>query len=140
MSKNLVMEVRKIKIRDLVNEYVNDIDEGVYAYGGKLEVRPPYQREFCYDDKRQKAVIDTILKEFPLNIMYWVLNDDGSYECLDGQQRTISICRFADGDFSIDYEGKPATIHNLQRIAPELAETFYNYELTVYICKGSKTE
>lgn len=64
------IELKSIKIADLIDGYVNDPDTGVKGYHGKLDIRPPYQREFRYDEKQQQAVIDTILKGFPLNIMY----------------------------------------------------------------------
>ena len=72
------IELKSIKIADLINDYVNDPDTGVKDYHGKLDVCPPYQREFRYDEKQQQAVIDTILKGFPLNIMYWSVDDNGS--------------------------------------------------------------
>ncbi|WP_415029982.1 DUF262 domain-containing protein [Campylobacter sp.] len=74
-----------------MNGYKNDDEEGVVAFGGKLDIRPKYQREFVYKDKQRDDVIRTIRKDFPLNVMYWVKND-GNYEVLDGQQRTISFC------------------------------------------------
>ena len=83
-----------ITIAELAKGYVNDtnedIERGVYAYDGKLCVRPTFQRSFVYDKKQENAVIDTALKGFPLNIMYWVDNGDGTNDCLDGPQRTIS--------------------------------------------------
>jgi len=60
----------KIKISKLIKNYKDCKDEGVTAYGGKLNVRPPYQREFIYDPPEQKAVINSILNDFPLNVMY----------------------------------------------------------------------
>ena len=68
------IELKNIKISDLIDGYVNDPDTEVKGYHGKLDIRPPYQREFRYDEKQQQAVIDTILKGFPLNIMYWSVN------------------------------------------------------------------
>ena len=147
------MEIKKvaITIRDLCEGYVNesetDIEQGVYAYGGKLCVRPAFQRSFVYDAKQANAVIDTALKGFPLNIMYWVDNGDGTYDCLDGQQRTISLCNFVDGITSYyspwlcgnDPRAK-AYIHKLERVNPDLYEEFMNYKLDVYICKGTKAE
>lgn len=138
----------KINVKDLVNGYVNDtdtdIEKGVYAYDGKLCVRPAFQRSFVYDKQQENAVIDTVLKGFPLNLMYWVDNGDGTYDCLDGQQRTISLCNFADGISSIKNpainDGKATYIHNLHRTNPELEQAFYDYELEVYICKGTKAE
>ena len=95
------IEKRIITVKELTEGYVNeseiDIEKGVYAYGGKLCVRPAFQRSFVYDKKQENAVINTTLKGFPLNIMYWVDNGDGTYDCLDGQQRTISLCNFVDG-------------------------------------------
>lgn len=144
------MEIKKcaITIRDLCEGYVNeseiDIERGVYAYGGKLCVRPAFQRSFVYDKKQENAVIDTALKGFPLNIMYWVDNGDGTYDCLDGQQRTISLCNFVDGISSFNApwfnNNNKNYIHTIQRIDPDMAERFMNYELEVYICKGTKAE
>ena len=64
------------------------------GYDGRLNIRPKYQREFVYKDKQRDAVIETVRKNFPLNVMYWVKNEDNTYEVLDGQQRTISICEY----------------------------------------------
>ena len=144
------MEIKKvaITIEDLCKDYVNesetDIEKGVYAYGGKLCVRPAFQRSFVYNKKQENAVIDTALKGFPLNIMYWVDNGDGTYDCLDGQQRTISLCNFVDGISSFNapwFNGdKKNYIHTIKRIDPDLYDRFMKYELEVYICKGSKAE
>ena len=89
-----------ITIRELTENYVDNEENGVIGFNGKLDIRPAYQREFCYKDDQQQAVIDTVTKGFPLNTMYWVVRDDGRYEVLDGQQRTISICRYVTGVFS----------------------------------------
>ena len=144
------MEIKKtaIKIKDLCEGYVNetetDVEQGVYAYGGKLCVRPAFQRSFVYDTKQANAVIDTALKGFPLNIMYWVDNGDGTYDCLDGQQRTISLCNFVDGSSSFKAswfkDNAKTYVHTLKRIDPDLYEKFMDYELEVYICKGTKAE
>ena len=130
-----------ITVKDLATGYVNDSEidpeKGVYAYSGKLCVRPAFQRSFVYNTKQENAVIDTALKGFPLNIMYWVDNGDGTYDCLDGQQRTISLCNFVDG---ISYfkapwlnNGKETRLVNLRRMDPALYERFMNYELTIYV-------
>ena len=86
------IELNQISIRALTEGYINDEEEGVYGYDGKLSIRPIYQREFIYNDKQRNAVINTVRKGFPLNTIYWVENEDSTYEVLDGQQRTISIC------------------------------------------------
>ena len=72
--------------------------------------------------------------------MYWVKNADGGYEVLDGQQRTLSICEFMEGNFAIDWSGNKLFAHNLKRIAPEVYQSVLDYELLVYICSGTKTE
>ena len=95
------IELKSIPIRDLISGYSNDPDRGVRAYGGNLDVRPPYQREFRYDEKQKQAVIETVLKGFPLNIMYWSECENGKFEMIDGQQRTLSICEFYNHDFNI---------------------------------------
>ena len=92
--KKVDIELKQIPIRDVANGYVDSAENGVVGYGGKLNIRPAYQREFVYKEKQRNAVIDTITHNFPLNVMYWCENDDGSYELLDGQQRTISICQY----------------------------------------------
>ena len=95
------IELNEISVRDVYNGYVDSQENGVVAYGGKLNVRPAFQREFVYKDKQRDEVIKTVRKDFPLNVMYWVKSDTG-YELLDGQQRTISLCQYLAGDFSID--------------------------------------
>lgn len=127
------IELKEISISDLFDGYKDSADEGVVAYGGKLNVRPPYQREFVYKDKQRDAVIDTVMKKFPLNVMYWVKNDDGTFELLDGQQRTISICQYLNKDFSINFK----YFHNLT--TPE-KEEILNYPLMVYFCEGTDKE
>ncbi|MDO4223832.1 MAG: DUF262 domain-containing protein [Acinetobacter sp.] len=129
------MEIKltHIKIGDLVKDYTDTLENGVTGYGGKLDIRPKYQREFVYKEAQRNAVIDTVMKGFPLNVMYWVKREDGSFEVLDGQQRTISICQFVQGDFSVEYQ----YFHNL----PDDKKTqFLDYELTVYQCEGSDSE
>jgi len=83
------IEQHEILVRDLVEGYVDCREEGVFGYARRLNIRPPYQREFVYKDKQRDAVIETVQKNFPLNVMYWVKNGD-NFEVLDGQQRTIS--------------------------------------------------
>jgi len=84
---------------------------------GGWTIRPPYQREFIYKAAQRDAVIDTLHKGFPLNVMYWAVRDDGSFEIIDGQQRTISICQFVHGVFScrgLFGVDQPRAFHNLQ--------------------------
>lgn len=127
------IELTKIKIADLVKNYQDTAENGVTGYSGKLDIRPKYQREFVYKEAQRNAVIDTVMKGFPLNVMYWVKRDDGNFEVLDGQQRTISICQFVKGDFSVEYK----YFHNLPE---DKKQAFLDYELTVYQCEGSDSE
>ena len=85
---------KNIKVHEIFDSFIDNGDDGVFAYGGKLAVRPPYQREFVYNIEQSEAVIQTILKGFPLNVMYWVKVDEDNYEILDGQQRTLSVMHF----------------------------------------------
>ncbi len=122
-----------IKVRDLVDGYQDNDENGVVGFGGKLDIRPPYQREFCYKDSQQQAVMDTVTNNFPLNTMYWGMREDGRYEVLDGQQRTISICRYVTGSFS----------HNMRyftNLQADEKERILNYDLQVYFCEGTESE
>lgn len=123
----------KIKIREVVKGYKDSAEEGVVAYGGKLDIRPKYQREFVYKPEQSKAVIETVKSGFPLNVMYWMIREDGGYEVLDGQQRTISIGQYVTGDFSIN----DRFFHNLTK---EEQDKILDYELMVYFCEGTDKE
>ena len=127
------IELHEITVREVAEKYVDNAEEGVVGYNGKLNIRPKYQREFVYDDKKRNAVIDTIRKDFPLNVMYWVKNEDGTFEVLDGQQRTISFCQYVNSDFSIDNRA----FHNLTNTEKE---QILNYKLMIYFCEGNDKE
>src|SRR5919204_2052605 len=96
------IELHEIAVEKLTDGFADNAEKGVVAYGGKLDIRPPYPREFIYKDKQRDAVIDTVRKDFPLNVMYWAVRGDGHFEVIDGQQRTLSICQYVNGYFSID--------------------------------------
>ena len=88
------IELHELSVREIAENYVdNPADNSVTGYNGRLNIRPQYQREFVYDEKKRNAVIETIVKGFPLNVMYWVKNPGDQFEVLDGQQRTISFCQ-----------------------------------------------
>jgi hypothetical protein len=127
------IKLKEITVRELVKGFENNNEEGVIGYDGKLDIRPPYQREFIYKDKQRDAVIDTITKGFPLNVMYWSVREDGNFEIIDGQQRTVSICQYHNGDFSIN----GLAFHNLPK---DKKEQILNYKLTVYFCSGDDSE
>lgn len=131
------IELKKILIKDLIDGYKDNHEDGIRGYHGLLNIRPAYQREFVYNTKQRDAVINTIMKGFPLNTMYWVDNCDGTYELLDGQQRTISICQYVKSEFSIDYNNIPLGFSNL---LGDSRDKFLNYELMVYVCRGGEEE
>ncbi len=134
------MEIKPytIKVRDLVEGYADSDEEGVVGYGGRLNIRPKYQREFVYNDKQQKAVIESIFKSYPLNVMYWVRNADGTFELLDGQQRTLSICTYRGGGLFADTDDGPKAFFNLTQ---DQQQHFLDYNLQIYICEnGTDTE
>jgi hypothetical protein len=127
------IQLKEITIKEVAKGYKNSDEEGVVGYGGKLNIRPKYQREFVYKDKQRDAVIETIKKDFPLNVMYWVKNEEGNFEVMDGQQRTVSFCEFIEGKFSLDN----LYFHNLTDTDKE---QILNYKLMIYFCEGTDKE
>ncbi len=133
------MEIKpvSIKVKDVFNGYIDNGDSGVFAYGGNLAIRPPYQREFVYDAIQSESVIHTVLKGFPLNVMYWVKVGDGRYEILDGQQRTLSIMRYLKHQFSISIDGQK---YYCDALPDDKYNSLMDYEFMIYICDGEESE
>ncbi len=129
----MIIELKEITIQELTNGYQDNEENGVVGYGGKLDIRPPFQREFIYKDKQRDAVIDTIKKGFPLNVMYWAVREDGNFEIIDGQQRTISISQYVEGDFAFSNR----YFHNLQK---DEQNQILGYKIMVYLCSGTDSE
>jgi len=127
------IELKKFKLSEIFDGYKNLKEDGVFAYGGKLNIRPPYQREFIYKEPQRNAVIETVNKGFPLNVMYWAKNSEDSYEVLDGQQRTMSIMEYMDNQFSFNFKQYQALTNAEKSIID-------NYELFVYVCEGNDKE
>lgn len=127
------IDLKKITVRELASGYEDNNENGVVGFAGKLDIRPPYQREFIYRDKQRDAVINTVTKEFPLNVMYWAVQENGNFEVIDGQQRTISICQYVNGDYSIN----GLAFHNLPK---DKQEQILDYVLMVYFCSGTDSE
>ncbi len=127
------INLNKILVREVFAGYKDSAEEGVVAFGGKLDIRPKYQREFVYKPEQRDAVINTVQHKFPLNIMYWIENSAGKYELLDGQQRTLSICQYVNGDYSIND-------HYFHNLTKEEKEQILNYELMIYFCDGTDKE
>jgi hypothetical protein len=128
---------KTITVRELTENYSDDGDNGVYGFNGKLCIRPEYQRSFVYSDKQRNMVLDTVRKGFPLGLMYWNLKPDGNYECLDGQQRTISIAQYVNSDFAIKVNGNDKFFHNLTETEKD---DILNYELEIRVCEGTEEE
>lgn len=127
------IELKEITIRELTEGFVDNNEGGVIGFNSLLDIRPPYQREFIYDTKQRDAVIDTVTKDYPLNVMYWASREDGTFEVIDGQQRTLSICQYINGDFAHMFR----YFHNLK--ANE-QEQILNYKLMIYVCSGTESE
>lgn len=127
------MDLHQVTIRELTDGYNDMDDEGVIAYGGRLNARPKYQRNFVYPDKARNEVIRSIMKGYPINVMYWAKNNDGTFEIIDGQQRTISICDFVGKKFSINAA-------YFQTLTDDERERFLDYKLQVYFCEGTDKE
>ena len=133
---------KQVAIRDLFAGFKDSGDAGVVGFNSRLNIRPAYQREFVYKDEQRDKVIDTVRKGYPLNVMYWARNPDpiaptddalANFEVLDGQQRTLSVCKYVSGDFSINEQ----YFHNLTQ---DQQDQILDYELTVYICEGPESE
>ena len=136
------IQPRQIALRKLYADFKDAGDAGVVGFGGRLNIRPAYQREFVYKDEQRDKVIDTVRRGYPLNVMYWARNPDptdpgndslAGFEVLDGQQRTLSACKYLSGDFSINEQ----YFHNLTK---DQQDQILDYELTVYVCEGPESE
>lgn len=135
------IEEKKVTIREVYEGYFNDAEEGVVGFDENLDIRPKYQREFVYKDKQRDEVIRTVMKGLPLNVMYWVDRgeqfeddpDEPRYEVLDGQQRTISVCEYVDGNFSVDDM-------NFDNLPSDIQEKILNYRMFIYVCNGTESE
>ena len=131
------IEPRKIKIRDVFQNYADNGDDGVFAYGGRLAIRPAYQREFVYNLEQAEAVIQTVLKGYPLNVMYWVKTGEDCYEVLDGQQRTLSVMQYLRHQFPITLDGKK---FYWDALPDDKYNRIMDYEFMIYVCEGAESE
>ena len=129
----MIIEERKITVGEVCEGYFNDAEEGVVGYNERLDIRPKYQREFVYKDAQRDEVIRTVLKGLPLNVIYWCKTGEDTYEVLDGQQRTISLCEYVDGSFSVDDK----YFYNLPA---DIKKKILDYPLFVYVCDGTDSE
>ena len=143
----------KVSIEDIFKGFKDDGEDGVYAYDGRLTIRPAYQREFVYDLKEEEAVINTICSGFPLNSMYWALtegtyttkleneervlmpSDDAKFEVMDGQQRTLSAMYFLTHKFGIQNNSV-----YWDTLPDNKYKALMEYRFTIYICEGTEEE
>ncbi|PKO47963.1 MAG: HNH endonuclease [Betaproteobacteria bacterium HGW-Betaproteobacteria-22] len=132
----MIIILKNIKVSELTKGYEDKAEEGVRGYDGTLNIRPAYQREFIYKEKQRNEVINTVRKSFPLNTMYWAVAGEG-YELMDGQQRTVSICQYVQGDFAVEIDGSPMFFNNL---TSEKQQQILDYEVSVYVCEGAEGE
>ena len=129
-------------VADICKGFVFNKNEnkGLYGLDGQLIIQPEYQRNYIYDvDKRDVAVVDSLLKKYPLGLMYFLKNADGKYEVLDGQQRITSFGRYVNESwpFSVIRNGKPKLFRSLEEDEKQL---ILNSKLTVYVCEGEASE
>jgi hypothetical protein len=132
-------ESKNYSVAEVTKGFVyNEIEgRGLYGLNGKLVIQPEYQRNYIYNDgKKDVAVIDSLLKGYPLGLIYF--NDNGKqFEVLDGQQRITSIGRFITGKFAIKRDGNEQTFSSLPK---DQQEKITSSELLVFICRGTETE
>lgn len=118
------------------NEYEG---KGLFGWGGKLVIQPEYQRNYIYaDGKKDVAVIDSLLKEYPLGLLYFVKVSDDKYEVLDGQQRITSFGRFITGKFAIKDEN--GIEQYFAGLSSDKQKKILDAPLTIYVCEGEESE
>lgn len=133
----MTIQPRMVKISEIFDGYADNGDDGVFAYGGKLAIRPAYQREFVYDAEQAEAVIHTVLKGFPLNVMYWVKVGEDAYEVLDGQQRTLSVMQYLSHKFPVTLDGRS---YYWDSLPDDKYQALMDYSFMIYICEGEESE
>ena len=129
-----------ITIAELCKGFVYNESEGkgLYGWNGKLIIQPEYQRNYIYNDgKKDVAVAQSVLRGFPLGLIYLTLRSDGMYEVLDGQQRITSLGRFLTNKLPIVYDGREQNFNSLNE---EQKKKFADTRLTIYICQGTEKE
>ncbi|MCL2303860.1 MAG: DUF262 domain-containing protein [Planctomycetaceae bacterium] len=133
--------LRTYKVREIVDGFVySELEgKGLFGLSGKLTIQPEYQRNYIYaDGKRDVAVIDSLLKGYPLGLFYFNDTTEDQSEVLDGQQRITSVGRFITGKFAIvDENGYHQVFSSL---TPDKRTKIMESELLVYHCNGEENE
>lgn len=131
-----------LTVADICNGFVyNQLEgKGLFGLGGKLTIQPEYQRNYIYAEdggKREQAVIHSLLKEYPLGLIYFNKVGADKFEVLDGQQRITSIGRFVTNKFAILDNGNPK---NFDSLAADQQEIIRKSSLLIYECEGTETD
>lgn len=129
-----------ITIEQICEGFVyNELEgKGLFGLAGALTIQPEYQRNYIYaDGKKDVAVIESIIKGYPLGLIYFLQTGDAQYEVLDGQQRITSIGRFVKDKFAIRYNGMEQYFSGLPE---DLQKKILAKTLTIYICEGEESE
>src|SRR5574344_659607 len=113
--------------------------KGLFGLDGKLTIQPEYQRHYIYNDgKRDVAVIESLLKGYPIGLIYFNRTSDGRYEVLDGQQRITSFGRFVPGKFAITSAND--NVHHFKSLPEEQKQKILQSSLLIYECEGEQEE
>jgi hypothetical protein len=132
-------ELKHYTVAETVDGFVyNELEgKGLFGLAGKLVIQPEYQRNYIYNDgKKDVAVIESLLKGYPLGLIYYNVNGE-TLEVLDGQQRITSVGRFVTGKFAIKQDGKEQTFSSLPI---EAKQKILESVLLVYHCEGEEKE
>ena len=129
-----------LTIDDICKGFVyNELEgKGLFGWSGKLTIQPEYQRNYLYaETKMEAAVVNSVLKKYPIGLIYFNKVGDDKYEVLDGQQRITSLGRFINGKFTVDVDGSP---HYFNSLHADKVKLLLDTSLTIYICEGAETE
>ncbi len=135
-------ELRKYTVKELCEGFTySELDgKGLYGLAGRLTIQPEYQRNYLYSEgnsEKEIAVVDSVLKRYPLGLLYFNRLPDGRLEVLDGQQRITSLGRYLIGKFSIVKDGMP---YRFDALNAEERRRIEETELLAYLCEGTETE
>ncbi len=135
-AKLIQLTIKEIGEGFVYNEFEG---KGLFGWGGKLTIQPEYQRNYIYaDGKKDVAVIDSVIKGYPIGLIYFNKTGEDAYEVLDGQQRITSLGRFMTNKLDIiDADGRN---QNISSIAADIREKIEQTKLLIYVCEGTESE
>jgi len=137
----MITILKKYTVDEICEGFVyNELEgKGLFGLAGKLTIQPEYQRNYIYaDGKKDVAVIESILKGYPLGLIYFVKKSDEEYEILDGQQRITSIGRYVTGKFAIKDENGMEQVFS--GLADDKQQKIKEAKLLIYECEGTESE